>query len=63
MKLETLEEVEQSGAERSGFEPLFVMTERHVRAPAGGTAYLICRILQLGDRTVSHTAIACSQAG
>jgi hypothetical protein len=37
----------------SSFEPYFVMTERHVKAPFGGTAYLNCRILQLGDRVVS----------
>lgn len=37
----------------SSFEPYFVMPERHVKAPFGGTAYLRCRIYQLGDRIVS----------
>lgn len=36
--MEILEELEQSGG--AGFEPLFVMTERHVKAPSGGSAYL-----------------------
>lgn len=50
LKMEMLEEQ----SEASSFEPQFVMTEKHVKAPSGGTAYLRCRILQLGDRIVSH---------
>lgn len=39
-------------------EPYFETKESNVTAPLGGTAYLMCKIRNLGDRTVSFLSFA-----